>query len=125
MNSTNDNNPPCATIDAQVIQSLRELGGEDDPGLLKELIEMFLQDAPKRIGEIQTALAENDIKLLERAAHTLKSSSANLGAMGLSRICREIEEHARKRESAAIPALYAESTRVYQDVASALRSISN
>ena len=44
-------------LDSRVIQELRELGGEDDPGLLAELIQMFLEDAPGRITAIEKALA--------------------------------------------------------------------
>src|SRR6185295_11603483 len=71
-------------IDPGVIEGLRELGGAEDPGLLVELIDLYLADAPLRMAEIEQSLASGDWKLLERAAHTLKSASANIGALGLS-----------------------------------------
>jgi HPt (histidine-containing phosphotransfer) domain-containing protein len=123
VNASQNDNSIGATIDPQVIESLRELGGEDDPGLVQELIEMFLQDAPKRMSEIQQGLQTGDIKMLERAAHTLKSSSANLGAMTLSGLCKQMEELARRQDAAAIPPVYEASTRAYAEAASALRSI--
>lgn len=110
-------------LDMQVIEGLRELGGDDDPGLLMEVIGMFLDDAPTRIQEIQQGLSSGDIKLLERAAHSLKSASANVGATRLSHVCKRIEDIARRSTSEGIAELIPESNRALNEAASALRSI--
>jgi HPt (histidine-containing phosphotransfer) domain-containing protein len=110
-------------IDMQVIEGLRELGGEDEPGLLIEIVALFLADAPQRLGEIDRALATGDLRSLERAAHTLKSSSQNVGALGLARMCREMEELARKQELAPVRGVYEASRGHWSDVERALRSI--
>ena len=110
-------------LDASVIQGLRELGGEDDPGLLLELVQLFLSDAPQRMREIESGLAQGDWKLLERAAHTLKSASANIGALGLSAICRELEAGARQREAAKCSSLQKSSAECLARVENALREL--
>jgi HPt (histidine-containing phosphotransfer) domain-containing protein len=110
-------------LDAEVLNDLRALGGEDEPGLLTELIDIFLADAPKRLQEISTGLGANDLKTVERAAHTLKSSSANIGAIGLSKLCKEMEEIARERKLESMPSLLTRSTRAMSEVESALRAI--
>jgi HPt (histidine-containing phosphotransfer) domain-containing protein len=110
-------------LDMRVIQDLRDLGGEDDPGLLLELIDMFLADAPTRMAEIDASLKNGDVKTLERAAHTLKSSCANIGAMGLSALCKQMEEHARKKAFEPIPSLLSASTKSLAEVAAALRNL--
>lgn len=110
-------------LDLRVLQELRELGGEDDPGLIAELIEIYLADAPQRLQEISKGLDSGDLKVVERAAHTLKSSSANIGATGLSRICNEMEEIARQRKLDAIPPLFSRSKAVLSEVRSALRAL--
>lgn len=107
----------------QVIEGLKEIGGEDDPALFVELIGIFLQDAPQRIDELRRALATSDVKLLERAAHTLKSSCANVGATSLSEVCKRMEEHARFGRTQEIPALYDETQRLWPRVEAALRRI--
>lgn len=107
----------------RVIDDLRELGGSDDPGLLAELIDLFLSDAPARLREVEVGLAKGDITLVQRAAHTLKSSSANIGAMTLSGICRRIEELARKQDCTGIQSLLADGTRSYSAAESALRAL--
>ena len=53
MEQHNDSRDPRGDIiDMQVIEGLRELGGEDEPGLLIEIVALFLADAPQRLGEI-------------------------------------------------------------------------
>jgi len=110
-------------LDAQVLQGLRELGGDDDPGLLLEVVGMFLEDAPLRMREIEQALQRGDLKLLERAAHSLKSASANVGAMALSGLCRRIEESARMSSTQGVADLVQESTRAWVAAEAALRAI--
>ena len=107
-------NNPDVVIDLSVIEALRELGGEDDPGLVVELIDLYLLDAPERIREIKTALVSEDFDLLERAAHTLKSASANIGALALSGFCKELEMMARD-SSVANPDSLAEQSQVAFD----------
>lgn len=112
-----------SVIDMQVIQSLRELGGDDDPGLLVELIDIFLEDAPQRLRDVSEALAADDLRRLERAAHTLKSSSANLGALGLSKLCKEMEEIVRGNTTQGVADLLAQSSRRLGEVETALRAL--
>ena len=56
---------------------------------------MFYEDAPTHIAKLQSALAANDVAAMVAPAHTLKSSSANLGAMALSAVAKRIEQGAR------------------------------
>ena len=110
-------------IDPATIQGLRELGGEDEPGLLGELIDIFLEDAPERMKDITEGLATGDIGRVERGAHTLKSSSANIGALGLSDLCRRIVESSRSNQADRLPELCRASERSLSEAALALRSL--
>lgn len=124
LNASPENcSPSECIVDMKVIESLRELGGDDDPGLVTELIALFLADAPKRLVEIESGLATGDTKLLERAAHTLKSSAANVGAAALSKLCREIEERVRNSDLQSLPPLCASTKGSYGAAADVLRSI--
>ena len=115
--------PKESVLDTSVLQGLRELGGADDPGLLLELVELYLGDAPQRMAEIERGLASGDWKLLERAAHTLKSASANIGALGLSSICQELELEARSRDSQRCASLRQSSAECLARVENALRNL--
>jgi HPt (histidine-containing phosphotransfer) domain-containing protein len=58
---------------------------------VSELIGLFLEDTPNLLAKMGEAVGQGDGERLQAAAHTLKSSSASLGAMGLSALCRELE----------------------------------
>ena len=62
-----------------------------DAETLAVLLDSFLADAPGLLNSIQTAIAEDDPQQLDFAAHTLKSSSATLGAIRLSELCKQLE----------------------------------
>ena len=85
----------AGVIDLGQIAQLRELGGEDEPELVLDLIELFLSDAHQRLAEMRLALMTQDHRTIARTAHTLKSSAGSMGAVLLSQVCKEIEELAR------------------------------
>jgi CheY-like chemotaxis protein len=78
-------------LDVEVIEELRAIMGDEYLGLIR----MFFEDAPTHIAKLQAALAANDVAAMVAPAHTLKSSSANLGAMALSAVAKRIEQGAR------------------------------
>ncbi|GAP05993.1 protein containing PAS domain S-box [Anaerolinea thermolimosa] len=78
-------------IDPSVIQGLRELQEEDEPDFLTELIDIYLEDAAVLVSEIEEKTRSGDLGGVRQAAHTLKGSSGNLGALVLSKICYEME----------------------------------
>lgn len=81
---------PESILDHSVIRVLRDLD-QGGTGAVRELVGLFLEIAPKRIAHLKKALAEKDFRGLAREAHSLKASSANLGALRLSRVCRDLE----------------------------------
>jgi len=74
---------------------LAELQEEDEPDIISEVGGIFLTHAPDKIAAIIQAASERDSQSLVRAAHSLKSSSAYMGALRLSAMCKELEEQAR------------------------------
>ena len=93
--SANKNLP---SLDHSIVQELRDLETEtQDTGLLASLVETFAQDASTRLTTVHRALANRDLEQIRVEGHTLKSSSANLGAVKLSSLCKDLESagHAR------------------------------
>ena len=76
-------------IDRAAIESLRELGGSE---MLSELAEMFFDDAQSGIDAIRGAVERGDAQTVERAAHTLKGSSGNMGAKRMAALCGELQD---------------------------------
>lgn len=86
------------SLDERVLQQLRRDLGEEEgqSGTLAMLLGDFKTDAVKLIVEMRRAIAENDARLLQRSAHTLKSNSAMFGAVRLSAMNKKIEEMGRE-----------------------------
>jgi len=107
--------PESPALDPAAIETLRALS-PGDPEFLRELIAIYLEDTPKRLAEVEGALAKRDGQLLVRAAHTIKGSSGNFGATTLARLAQEIEACGKSANFAgavaALPAFKAEYVRV-------------
>lgn len=110
-------------LDPEVIESLKLLGGEDDPALFRDLVEIFIKETPPLIAKLEQALASGDAHALERAAHSLKSSSGNLGALGLSSIFRDVEMAGRAQEIERARPLVDRSRGEYVEVEHALKAL--
>lgn len=81
----------ATVLDAKALQVLRDIGGKDGPDVLAEVIDSFLEEAPKQVQAIRLAVNVGDAAALTRAAHTLKPTSAALGAIALAQVCKELE----------------------------------
>lgn len=80
-----------AFVDLAMLASYEEIQLDGEPDLIVELIDLYLEDAPRRVAVMQESLAKRDWLSLKREAHNLRGSSGNLGALQMARICDEIE----------------------------------
>jgi two-component system sensor histidine kinase/response regulator len=83
-------------IDRKVLDSLRELDDTGSLALAREIFEAFVESAGPAMARIEAALREGDLGGLGQAAHAMKSSAANVGALALSAGHRELERCARE-----------------------------
>ena len=75
-------------IEIETFQQLKmDLGDE----FISELVETYCTETPELIASLQKALKDQDSETFRRAAHSIKSSSASLGAMRLSEQARQLE----------------------------------
>ena len=81
-------------IDAEAFARLSEITG-DDPVFLAELIDTYLDDGATQVAALREAVASGESASLTRPAHTLKSSSASIGALSLAELCRSLEADSR------------------------------
>ena len=82
--------PEAETLDEAVLNELRA-SVQGDRAFVVELIEAYLVDGAAHIEAIGAAVDAGDADALVRPAHTLKSSSATLGAARISATARELE----------------------------------
>jgi histidine phosphotransfer protein HptB len=80
-------------IDLAIFENLKEMMGADFIG---ELVDTYLQDSPEMLRQMRQSLESQDADTFRRAAHSLKSNSANFGAMQLSAMARELEMMGRE-----------------------------
>jgi HPt (histidine-containing phosphotransfer) domain-containing protein len=78
-------------IDTSALEAYREVMGEEADSFIADIIDTYLKNAPLLLNAMQEGLAQNDIKSFIRAAHTLKSNSATVGARALASLAAEIE----------------------------------
>lgn len=95
--------PP--TLDRAALDKFRI---PDEPGALDELIDLFVEDLPSRVADIEKAFESKDVAALKSAAHTLKGSASNLGARRLASQCARLEEVLRDMDWDAISGLVAQ-----------------
>jgi CheY-like chemotaxis protein/HPt (histidine-containing phosphotransfer) domain-containing protein len=110
-------------IDRGVLDDLRADFGDDNPSLVPDLIDLFLADAPQLLARLKAAVAEDAADLAYRAAHTLKSTSANLGARALVTRCEALEALARRGRLADGVEQVRQIEVVYPEVARALQAL--
>ena len=85
-------------LDMAVVDELLSLSDDGDPELLLDLIQLFLDDGPAKIESLVQGLDEQDFDKMERAAHALKGSSGNLGAVLLQDSCEKMQEATRGKD---------------------------
>ncbi len=108
-------------IDLSVLDSLRQLVGAKAPEMLTKIINQYLEDAPGKVSAIAEALKSQDIEALRKASHSLRSSSANLGAISLADYCKNLENIARAGEMPENPETITELETEYEKAKIALQ----
>lgn len=89
-------------LDSEALRRLHLLGGSS---FVREMIDLFLEHAPKWIELARAGERAADLQAVGRAAHTLKSSTGNLGVSALHALAEEIERQVADSHREAIGAL--------------------
>lgn len=88
------------------ISRIRETS-DGDTEFEMELIEMYLDDAQSHVDRLAAAVEAGDIAGIKQGAHTLKGSSANIGAVRMQDASLELEKCGRDGDAAAAVGLVA------------------
>lgn len=73
------------------IEHLERLEAQTSKDFVQELINMFVLEVPKQVGQLNASFDRRNWKEVERHAHTLKSSFGNLGLMQTRNYCEIME----------------------------------
>ena len=103
-----------------MLKRLEKWGG---PSLSSEIVQLFLDNVPKRVEQIRGAMDNGDLTEPERGAHSLKSSAANVGAQHLQKISSELELAALQGELQRVRDLLPKLEQAFAQAARALEVI--
>jgi PAS domain S-box-containing protein len=118
-----DDDADFAALDAEVIQRIVDMESRGAPRLLARLVDTYAASSARLVAAAEQALAAADAAALRQAAHTLKSSSANLAATHLAALCARLEALGRDGELAAARALWDETRAEHGRTVRALRRL--
>jgi len=107
-------------IDEGAFAALEEIA-EGEVGFLVELLSQYLSDAQQLMIDLQAGAAAGDAQQIERAGHTLKSASANMGALTLTAFCEALQVKALSSDLEGLPELVANTDVEYSRVCADLR----
>ena len=114
---------PTSVLDGAALQRLRELDPEGKSGLLDRVFNAFETSAARLRPRLHEAGRSADLATVRLVTHTLKSSSASIGALRLSQLCAEAEAGIRREELGALPGLLDAIDQELQGVLQAVRSM--
>jgi PAS domain S-box-containing protein len=87
--------PQDFPLDPKTLNDIKSLESPGKSGLLARVIQAYFQETPTIMDTLHDALDHGDASIAAKAAHTLKSSSANVGALHLAEFFKQVETHAR------------------------------
>ncbi len=82
-------------LDAEALARLRDLDPSGNAGLVPRVLATYTQSLQRLLGQLRAARQDADVQGQHHVVHTLKSSSASVGALKLSALCADIERQLR------------------------------
>jgi HPt (histidine-containing phosphotransfer) domain-containing protein len=110
-------------LDTPTFEHFLSIMGNEEVGLAYELIAIFLEDTPNKLGTMRQALADNDATTLYHTAHALKSSSAQFGALRFSSLCTILSDLGRAGTLTDAAATFARLEAAYDQLQANLHRI--
>jgi two-component system cell cycle response regulator DivK len=101
------------SFDEGAIARLRDIGGQQ---LVYQLLESFLLKTPPRLAAARQGVQDGDMDMVTRAAHSLKSSTSNVGATAMFALTSRLEQEAFYKHSAALPDLVRQLGEAFESV---------
>jgi len=125
--------PPARTYGAEVSQrdvinrhaldNIRALSRERGDALVHKVIAAFVDDTPQHLRTLSQAIAVFDAGNLRKVAHSLKSSSANVGAETLAQMCKDMEALGRTDTTEGAATLLTDMEQEFRAVRHSLSAI--
>jgi HPt (histidine-containing phosphotransfer) domain-containing protein len=112
--------PSAPALDAQALARLHALDPDGSRGFVLQVLRTYEASLQRGLGALQQARDEAALERAGTTAHTLKSSSAAVGALAFAAVCADLERLARAGDAAALGAPLG---RVLEEAATALAAV--
>jgi signal transduction histidine kinase/DNA-binding response OmpR family regulator/HPt (histidine-containing phosphotransfer) domain-containing protein len=115
--------PPPAAINKRALDAIRALNSERGNALVHKVVSAWVDDTPLCLVALRQAIAELDALGVRKVAHSLKSSSANVGADSFARLCRQLEQLGRDDTTEGASGILNDMEQEFQSVRHSLSAI--
>jgi CheY-like chemotaxis protein len=110
-------------INLHALDNIRALSSERGAALVQRVITAYVDDTPQHLRTLRQAIAGLDTGNLRKVAHSLKSSSANVGAETLAQMCKEMEHLGRNDSTEGASGILTDMEQEFQAVRHSLSAI--
>ncbi len=104
-------------IDSSMLDNLSQFLNAEK---LQSLLQRYLEDSTRLLEQLAQSLADGNAEESRRHVHSLKSTSANIGAKPLAKIAAELEECARLEQLDEVKIRQDELQQVFQATAACI-----
>ena len=101
--------------------NIRQLQRPGKPDLLEKIVSLYMDNSLGLLNGLRVAIDEGNAEQVRMNAHSFKSSSANLGALQLEKLCKQLEDMGRHDELEGAPSLLGRIESEFRAVSVALR----
>ncbi len=106
-------------LDPDAIERLRKLGGDK---FAAQMIELFISYVGQKVADTRTALQAGNFPGVALAAHPVKSSAGNVGAVRVQELATQVEQSAKKAQAEVLPAQVEELERAFAEATELLQT---
>jgi signal transduction histidine kinase/DNA-binding response OmpR family regulator len=110
-------------INLHALDNIRALSSDRGGALVQRVITAYVDDTPQHLRTLRQAISGLDTGNLRKVAHSLKSSSANVGAETLAQMCKEMEHLGRNDSTEGASGILTDMEQEFQAVRHSLSAI--
>jgi two-component system, sensor histidine kinase and response regulator len=110
-------------INQHALDNIRALSEDRGPSIVRKVVTAYVDDTPQHLQTLRRAISGGDSEKLRSAAHSLKSSSANVGAETLAQLCKQMETLGRTETTEGAATILSDMEQEFQAVRHSLTEI--
>ena len=110
-------------VNRTALENIRALSRDGGDALVQKVVAAYMGDTPRHLATLRDAIAGEDPGSVRRVAHSLKSASANVGAVHLASLCKELEQLGRAESVDGAARILTDMEREFQSVRQSLHAM--